>query len=148
MRTGRRRLLTLFIMTILLASNVTFARDVRGIWFVQEESAIEIYDCGAATLCGRVVWLIRPKNDDFNPDPARRGRSVCRIDVMWGLQQLGPGHWDHGTIYDPRSGKRYKLMLRLDETGALTARAYRFIRRLGQDLVLRRAEPKDIGRSC
>lgn len=148
MCTNHKVLSALFLITMLLASNMVFARDVRGIWFVQEESAIEIYDCGAATLCGRAVWLIRPKNDEFNPDPARRGRSVCHIDVMWGLRQLGPGHWDHGTIYDPRSGKRYDLMLHLDETGALTARAYRFIRWFGQDLVLHRAEPKDVGRRC
>src|SRR5262245_64477093 len=82
-----------------------------GLWYAEGGAAqVAIEPCGD-DLCGRVVWLRSPFDDDgcdlrdrHNPDPALRRRPVMGLDVLHGLKHQAGGTWGSGSIYDPGSG--------------------------------------------
>jgi len=70
--------------------------------------AVQVFDC-SGQLCGRIVWLLRPRTptgqpdlDNRNPEPALRQRHLCGLTIIWGLQPGAPGHWTDGWLYDPQ----------------------------------------------
>jgi uncharacterized protein (DUF2147 family) len=110
-----------------------------GIWYAEGGAAqVAIEPCGAA-LCGRVVWLHSPLDEDGcdlrdrrNPDPALRGRKVEGLEVLRGLMPLGDGTWGNGRIYDPASGNTYTCYLALDGDDRVRLRGYVGIPLLGR----------------
>ncbi|HXC52506.1 MAG TPA: DUF2147 domain-containing protein [Candidatus Limnocylindrales bacterium] len=102
-----------------------------GRWYAEGGAAqVEVDYCGEA-LCGRVVWLRSPfdengctLSDRQNPDPALRERSVIGIDILSGLRPIGDGTWDGGTIYDPTSGRTYHCVAALEDDDRLLVRGY------------------------
>lgn len=95
------------------------AGDPQGVWLTQaRDAAILLASCAgeadALTLCGRIVWLKdandasgTPRVDTKNPDPTRRGRAICGLVVMGGLQPSGADRWDSGSVYNPQDGQIY-----------------------------------------
>lgn len=122
------------------------ARDYTGIWYDDTgRGAVEIAPCGPS-LCGRIVWLKepadgagRPVRDALNPDPARRGRSVCGLEVIGNVKQKRNGTWDEGWIYDPKEGKRYDVELKLRSADTLEVTGYLGVKFLSETLVWKRA---------
>src|SRR3990172_10338576 len=125
----------------LLAASVVRAADPTGLWWAEGGPApVELTGCVDA-LCGRVVWLRSPLDEDGclvrdaeNPDPALRKRSLIGIDL---LQDLRPSdadrhEWTGGEIYDPTSGRIYRAVLRMDGTDRLPLRGYLGIELLGR----------------
>jgi uncharacterized protein (DUF2147 family) len=129
--------LTLLLAVAGIAQAHTASAEVpEGIWLVNGEAAVQIFDCNSA-LCGRILWLQVPrdsqgqlKRDKRNPDPALRERELCGLTVIRDLRSSGPNHWENGWLYHPGSGKTYNVKMELTSSDALVARLY-----LGTSLV-------------
>jgi uncharacterized protein (DUF2147 family) len=83
------------------------AADAIGKWKDPENQAVcEIYSCDG----GVCVKVLSPApgldKDDFNPDPALKGRSMAGVVLMSGAAQDGPDRWK-GKLYNPEDGKTY-----------------------------------------
>src|SRR5216683_3703543 len=89
----------LVVVLGLTAASITQARSVLaasaepvGKWYAEGGAAVvEIGSCGDA-LCGRVVWLRSPLDEDgcelrdkSNPDPSLRKRPVAGLQIFGGL---------------------------------------------------------------
>jgi uncharacterized protein (DUF2147 family) len=116
----------LFILGLLAASPALAADPIAGRWVTEEgDSIVTIGPCdarGGGRTCGRVTTFLRPPStpnptDRNNPDPKLRGRPVLGMAVLTGFADAGKD-W-RGRIYDPRSGKSYKSILRRDANGTL-----------------------------
>lgn len=105
-----------------VASPALAADPIAGRWVTEEgDSIVTIGPCGART-CGRVTTFLRRPDtpnptDRNNPDPKLRGRPVLGMPVLFGFADAGE-EW-RGRIYDPRSGKSYKSVLRRNGDGTL-----------------------------
>jgi uncharacterized protein (DUF2147 family)/fucose 4-O-acetylase-like acetyltransferase len=103
-----------------------------GVWYAEGGAAkVGIERCDEAKLCGRVLWLRSPLDEDgcplrdvHNPDPALRARQVEGLEVLRGLMQRADGTWTDGSIYDPASGYTYRCQLSLDGNDRLRLRGY------------------------
>jgi uncharacterized protein (DUF2147 family) len=115
-----------------------------GTWMFAERVAVQIFDC-SGSLCGRVVWLLRPDSpagrpdiDYRNPDPALRRRHLCGLTIIWGMQPDGQDHWKNGRLYDPKDGLTYDVTARLTTPDRITARVYLGTPFLGRTEILSR----------
>jgi len=98
--------------------------------------AVQVFDC-SGQLCGRIVWLLRPRTptgqpdlDNRNPEPALRQRH------LWGLQPGAPGHWTDGWLYDPQDGVTYNVNAELTSPIRISARVYRGVPLFGRTEIL------------
>ena len=130
---------------LLLVTSSILAADIVGLWDAGE-SHVEIYSCGDL-LCGRIAELDepldkegKPKLDDNNPDPALRSRTILGMDLIAGFSRAGKRKWEDGTIYDPRDGKTYKCVMKLQRDGTLKVRGYVGVPLLGKTVVWTRVE--------
>jgi uncharacterized protein (DUF2147 family) len=120
---------------LIIATRPVFAASAEpvGQWYAEGGAAVvEITPCADA-LCGRVVWVHSPLDQDGcelrdknNPDPALRNRPVVGLQILGGL--VASDHklvsWSGGTIYDPVSGNTYRCRLELDGHDRLRLRGY------------------------
>ncbi|HEU0305086.1 MAG TPA: DUF2147 domain-containing protein, partial [Gaiellaceae bacterium] len=110
-----------------------------GTWYAEGGAAkVAIEPCGPA-LCGRVVWLRSPLDEDGcdlrdrrNPDTALRRRRVEGLEILRGLLPRPDGTWVNGRIYDPASGSTYACELALEGDDRLRLRGYVGIPLLGR----------------
>lgn len=116
----------------LMAVGAAQASGVLGRWLTESGNGqVEIKDC-AGRLCGHVVWLKEPlneegvpKRDRHNPDPALRERPLIGLAMLENfVPDDEPGKWRDGTIYNPEDGKTYSCTLTLQENGTLRVRGY------------------------
>lgn len=117
-----------------------------GVWQTQDEkthlssSLIQIEEKGGA-LVGRVIRICHPNelkavsrctkcsDDRFNQD-------VVGMEVIRHMRLHTPGHYDQGTVLDPRSGHVYKAKMEVrDEGKALYLRGYILVPLLGKTTV-------------
>lgn len=92
------------------------AEPIAGRWLTAEKDAmITIGKCGAAT-CGRISKFLIPlpngseQRDINNPDPAKKTRKLLGLPVLSGFAEEA-SLWC-GRIYDPKSGKSYRSVIR------------------------------------
>ena len=130
---------------IICLATVSFARPVTaaspvGLWYAEGGAAqVQIETCAEA-LCGRIVWLRAPfdengcdQRDGRNPDPELRDRPLIGLEVLTGLQTSDDGRsWSGGTIYDPGSGNTYRCSARLEGQNRLSLRGFLGIPLLGR----------------
>jgi len=110
-----------------------------GLWYAEGGAAqVTIEACGE-TLCGRVVWLRSPLDEDGcelrdrnNPEPGLRNRPVVGLEVLRGLSPRSDGTWSDGRIYDPGSGNTYTCVARLESENRLRLRGYLGIPLIGR----------------
>ena len=110
-----------------------------GLWYAEGGAAqVAIEPCGRE-LCGRVVWLRSPLDEDgcdlrdrHNPDPTLRSRRVMGLEVLQGLKPRPNGTWASGSIYDPATGNTYTCYLALDGNDRVRLRGYLGIPLLGR----------------
>jgi uncharacterized protein (DUF2147 family) len=110
-----------------------------GRWYAERGAAqVDISPCSTG-LCGRVVWLRSPFDEDgcelrdhYNPDPALRERPVIGAQILFGLEPAGDHVWTGGSIYDPASGNTYHCTMSLDGENRLKLRGYIGIPLLGR----------------
>ena len=114
----------------------------EGTWLLANRVAIQVFEC-SGLLCGKIVWLVRPRTpagqpdvDRLNPDPALRQRPLCGLTIIWGLQPDSPGHWSNGWLYDPQDGNTYDLTAELTAPDRISARVYRGVPLFGRTEIL------------
>ena len=118
-----------------------------GVWATDEEkSHIEIYECGDQ-LCGRIIWLKEPLNEDGtekldinNEDPAMRERPIVGLELMTGFVARGERKWGDGRIYDPENGKLYQCKMELKDPDTLKVRGFIGISILGRTQIWTRVQ--------
>ncbi len=99
----------------LSSAAVAAPAPVTGRWLTEEGKAIvEVAPCGAS-LCGRIVKVLKPRPggpavDINNPDAKLRTRRIEGITILSGFAPKGD-RWA-GRIYDPESGRTYRSELR------------------------------------
>ena len=106
----------LALAALLFASPLLAAQPVEGRWVTEERDAvITIGDCGKS-LCGRITrFLVAPpqgldQRDVNNRNASLRNRKLLGIPVLTGFTEDGE-EW-RGQIYDPKSGKTYRSIIR------------------------------------
>ncbi len=131
-RSGEGLICVLLAALLLLALPAQAADDpVFGTWLTQDgEAWIGIEPCGAE-LCGKIVWVADPFNDDGsvarddnNPDPARRNQTIVGLPLLKGFRRHDDGYWRGGTIYNPENGKDYHCNIRMQDPDTLHLRCF------------------------
>ncbi len=138
--------LTIGILFPYLTSFAQNAGAVMGIWESEHGSGrIQIYKSGD-TYEGKLVWLKeendssgKPLVDINNPSESLRTRPVKGLEVLSGFR-YNDGEWDGGTVYDPKSGKRYSCKLSMSGDGQLEIRAFMGISLIGKTQVWSRVK--------
>jgi uncharacterized protein (DUF2147 family) len=126
MRTVRTPALAAFLALSAIPA-AQAATDPSGTWLTEDGRAkIKIDHCGpgGANVCGTVVWLKSPLNDQGqprtdikNPDPKKRARPVIGLTLMDGLKPEDAGF--KGQIYNADEGKFYEVTVARASAGAL-----------------------------
>lgn len=113
--------LALFILTLLapfgLALSAALAGEpVTGRWVTEEKDAVvAINPCGNA-MCGTIQrFLVAPpqgldQRDINNPEPKLRTRKLLGMPILTSF--VSDGKVWRGRIYDPKSGKSYRSIIR------------------------------------
>jgi uncharacterized protein (DUF2147 family) len=111
-----------------------------GLWKT-EDAQIEIFEVDGK-LSGKIAALNKEytsdgveKTDISNPDPAKRSRPLIGLVFMTGFTPEGSGRWDHGTVYDPKTGHTYASFLEYDGGDTLRLRGYIGISLIGRTAV-------------
>ena len=106
----------LALAALALASPLLAAQPVEGKWMTQDRDAIiTIADCGKS-LCGRISkFLVAPpqgadQRDVNNKNAKLRSRKLLGMAILTGFAEDGD-EW-RGQIYDPKSGKTYRSVIR------------------------------------
>lgn len=105
------------VASFVVATTGAFAADpIAGRWVTEERDAIvEIGRCGSTT-CGRIArFLVAPpegadQRDINNPEPRLRTRRLLGMPVLSNFREE-EDLW-RGRIYDPKSGKSYRSVIR------------------------------------
>jgi uncharacterized protein (DUF2147 family) len=105
-----------FAATLLAATPVAAAEPITGSWVTAaRDGVVRIAPCGKS-LCGTLArFLVTPpggadQRDIHNPDARLRTRKLLGVPILTGFSEDG-AVW-RGTIYDPKSGKSYRSVLR------------------------------------
>jgi uncharacterized protein (DUF2147 family) len=111
-----------------------------GLWKT-EDAQVEIFEADGK-LSGKIAALNKEyttdgieKTDISNPDPAKRKRPLIGLVFMTGFTREGSGKWDHGTVYDPKTGNTYASFLEYDGGDTLRLRGYIGIALIGRTAV-------------
>jgi uncharacterized protein (DUF2147 family) len=115
------------------------ADSVLGMWQSEHGNArIKISKSGES-YNGTIVWLKekndnagKPKTDKNNPAETLRSQPIIGMEALSDFNYKGDGVWDGGTVYDPRSGKKYSCKLSIAGSGTLEIRAYMGISLIGK----------------
>jgi uncharacterized protein (DUF2147 family) len=143
----------LIIITLLFASNVTFAQqadDLVGVWEPSNGKVrVKIEKLGTKYF-GRIVWLRapidsvtnKPKVDKNNPDVALRNVPLKGFRLLKDFTFKSAGEWTEGTIYDPENGSTYSCTIKMKDKNTLDIRGYIGISAFGRTDVWKRLEIK------
>ena len=123
-----------------IAANAAQGSPPVGLWKT-EDAQIEIFEVDGK-LSGKIAALNKEyisdgikKTDISNPDPAKRSRPLIGLVFMTGFTPEGSGRWDHGTIYDPKTGNTYASFLEYSGGETLKLRGYIGISLIGRTAV-------------
>lgn len=121
-------------------SSVVAEREpVHGLWLTENGRAIVEFSACGETACGRTVWVADPrdesgvlKRDIKNPEPGKRVRPICGLQLVGGLRSDGTGTWDDGWIYNPRDGDTYSVKVTARSETELEVRGFVGVSLLGK----------------
>jgi uncharacterized protein (DUF2147 family) len=141
---SQQRTALLFLIFLLMslglfvAVSAASASEPRSVWLLEGgEVAIEMFDCNGL-LCGRIVWL-KPDDDGGAGVRVSNPQSpLCLQTVMRRLRPVAPGRWQGGSLYDPRDGRSYSVILQAKSADVLSARAYLGLPAFGESQLLHR----------
>jgi uncharacterized protein (DUF2147 family) len=138
-------LLLLFVAPAPLPIRAAESASPIGLWKA-EDAKIEIFD-EEGKLAGRIAGLDekytkdgQQKTDIRNPDPSKRDRPLIGLVFMRGFTPAGPGKWERGTVYDPKTGNTYSASLEYDGGKTLKLRGYLLVSLIGRTAVWTKAE--------
>lgn len=106
-----------------------------------EPSKVKIYKSGSSYEA-QIIWLAhpndaagKPKLDSKNPDKSQRFRTIVGLVIMKGLSyDKDDNCWNGGKIYDPATGKTYKVTCRFENDKTLIVRGYIGFSALGRSM--------------
>ncbi|MGJ8682795.1 DUF2147 domain-containing protein [Paraglaciecola sp.] len=123
------------ILISFAVSQFSYAADIRGIWFTENNDAkVKVYTCGKK-ICGDIIWLKEPswtekdlktekdavlgqaKTDLKNDDKSLRTRPIVGMTLLTGLKLADENEWQGGKIYDAESGNTYSCQAKLANNG-------------------------------
>ena len=114
---------TLALAALLCATPLVAAQPIEGRWITAEKDAvITIGECGSST-CGRLTkFLVAPpqgldQRDVNNADAKLRQRKLLGMPVLTDFSEDAE-LW-RGQIYDPKSGKTYRSVIRRKDANRL-----------------------------
>ena len=135
------------LLLVLIQSPRASSQVPEGTWLFANKVALQVFEC-SGLLCGRIVWLVRPRSadgqpdvDNRNPDPTLRQRPLSGLTIIWGLQPNGPSQWSGGSLYDPEDGATYDVTAELTDPNTMSARVYRGAPLFGRTEILVRDPP-------
>ena len=135
-------LLIVPMLLLALAAPMTGASDdqarlILGNWLTEpRDGIIQISIAGDGSYQGKIVGGNNPqRQDQHNPDPARRSQLLLGQTIVQGMKYDGDGKWSGGSIYDPDSGRSYKCRLELLEPDRLQVRGFIGFALLGRSQV-------------
>ncbi|AWW73449.1 hypothetical protein CD351_03285 [Erythrobacter sp. KY5] len=109
-------LVTIIAALMLSATSALAAEPISGRWVTEERDAVvEIKPCGSAT-CGTIARFLVPPPDGLdqrdinNPEPELRRRRLLGLPILTQFRR-DDDLW-RGRIYDPKSGKSYRSVIR------------------------------------
>jgi uncharacterized protein (DUF2147 family) len=117
---------------------------VEGLWLSQDGEAIIEISRFDDRLRGRIVWLQdslgpsgQPRLDTRNPQEVLRGHSIIGLVILDGFasEPDRKGAFSGGTIYDPKVGRTYRCVMKLEGRARLKIRGYVGLRALGRTTV-------------
>jgi len=130
------------LLMLAIHSRLASAEVPDGTWLFANRVAVEVFEC-SGLVCGRIVWLLRPRTPDgqpdvdrLNPDPTLRQRPLCGLTIIWGLQPDDAGHWSNGSLYDPQDGNTYDVTAERTAPDRISARVYRGVPLFGRTEIL------------
>lgn len=120
-------ILNLFFVMVHAQNN-----SIIGDWYTSDqEGKIEIYKCKSDKICGKIVWLKEPNEEDGspkmdinNPDEKKHNNPIIGMDLLKDFEETEHQIWENGTIYDPKNGKMYKCKLTLVSDDKLNVRGF------------------------
>ena len=117
------RIIPVALALAAIPAGLQAAEPISGRWKTQDGDAIiTIGKCGAKT-CGRISRFLVPppdgpdQRDIYNPDPAKKKRRLMGLPVLSGFTEE-TDLW-RGKIYDPKSGRSYRSVVRRTGTNTL-----------------------------
>ena len=138
---------SLFTLSILLLMSFSImaqdeAEKISGTWFNTVATAkIQIYKTTSGHYAGKICWIKepidsetgKPEVDKRNPDKSKQTTPVLDLVIMKAFSYNREDKvWQHGTIYDPKSGKVYSCKMELTDDNTLKVRGYLGISLLGR----------------
>jgi uncharacterized protein (DUF2147 family) len=136
--------LLLIVSTVLLALALPAAEAsddqaalILGNWLTEpRDGIIQISMAADGSYQGKIVGGNNPqRQDQHNPDPARRSQLLLGQTIVQGMKYDGEGRWSGGTIYDPDSGRTYKCRLERLDADRLQVRGFIGFALLGRSQV-------------
>lgn len=118
---------------------------IEGLWLTDKlDGVVALGRCGDS-ICGRIHAILRPGVDTGalkdlrNENPKLRTRTLCGLQIIGGLKNLGDNSWGDGWIYDPHAGKTYSVQLTLLNLNLLSVHGYAAVKFLGRTVQWTRA---------
>jgi hypothetical protein len=137
---------SIFLLGLLLSCRMLFAQSPAGLWIDKDKNTFELL--GGATITGKIRSLNPPATPDgrtltdiHNADPAARQVPLVGLVFMKNFKPAGPGLWNGGTIYDPKSGKTYSCDLRMEGDDTLALHGFIGISLFGRTEYWKRLAP-------
>ena len=138
--------LSFFILSCFLSSNLYSQANpdaILGIWFNEEKDAkIKIYK-ESSKFYGKIVWHKTGEGisafDENNSDPELQKRKKVGLVILTDFE-FKDGQWEDGDVYDPKKGKTYSCVLKMEKDGRLYVRGYIGISLLGRTAYWTKAE--------
>lgn len=133
-----------FLFLQCIAQNLN-ADIIIGEWVNEDKDAkIEIYKSGAV-YHGKLVWGvdflesdgITSKKDINNSDEKLQSRLLLNANILQDFT-YDDGIWDHGNMYDPKSGKTYSCVIKIHED-TLEIRSYVGVQLFGKTTYWKRS---------
>lgn len=115
---------SLFIVLVLLSSQIFAADSVEGEWINDDKSVRIKLSVTNGKLSGAISHVKDPARakDTRNPNAAKRGRNLVGLKTLNGFTKKD-NIWQGGTIYDSSNGKIYKGKV-WTQNGKLIMRGY------------------------
>ena len=117
------------------------ASDVAGVWETASGGYVQLYEEGDVWK-GKIVGSKSgyKRYDKNNPDESKRDRRLLGLNILDGLEYVGNGEFENGTIYDPNNGKTYKAKATQTGPDTLEARGFIGISLLGKSQTWKRVD--------
>lgn len=115
--------------------------NIYGLWWNAEKTGkIKVYKAKSGKVCGKIVWLKEPKNDQGNPKLDKKNpneelakKPIINLVILKHLVYQGKNKWEDGKIYDPNNGKTYSCEMTLSsDNKKLDIRGYVGISLIGR----------------